>query len=58
MTDTLSIEQLLARLERAATTGAMAIACDADGTRWRGDIGETLFLAALDELAGAVVLRV
>ncbi|HZO13455.1 MAG TPA: haloacid dehalogenase-like hydrolase [Polyangiaceae bacterium] len=48
MTDTLSIEQLLARLERAATTGAMAIACDADGTLWRGDIGETLFLAALE----------
>ena len=47
MSERLSIDELLVRLERAAAGGATVIACDADGTLWRGDIGETLFLAAL-----------
>jgi phosphoserine phosphatase len=45
------MNELLERLERerAASAEPLAVACDADGTLWRGDIGEELFHAAIRE---------
>lgn len=42
--------ELLARLEQArrALQGGGVLATDGDGTLWRGDIGDELFIAALD----------
>jgi phosphoserine phosphatase len=51
-----SLQELLARLERAkqalgATATSGALAFDADGTLWSGDVGEDVFLAAIAEEA-------
>jgi phosphoserine phosphatase len=44
-------DKLIDRLERARAEldGKMVIASDGDGTIWRGDIGDAVFLSAIDQ---------